>query len=119
MPGALGSRFASPHTVRSSLDKPLQSSGRFGSVFRCARSEYHRLTAHLTKGRQISSPQVGRSHNPLVAGSSPACPTSEAIFDPKRWPSRRLSGVYYRAVQQLSNLEVDPAPGQVLVLRRA
>jgi hypothetical protein len=80
MPGALGSRFASPHTVRSSLDQPLQSSVRFGSVFRCARSEYHRLTAHLTKGRQISSPQVGRSHNPLVAGSSPARPTS-ALYD--------------------------------------
>jgi CCR4-NOT transcriptional regulation complex NOT5 subunit len=37
--GALGSRFASPHTVRSSLVHPLQSSARFGSVFRCAGSE--------------------------------------------------------------------------------
>jgi hypothetical protein len=72
---ALGSRFASPHTVRSSLDHPLQCSARFGSVFRCARSEYHRLTAYFIKCRQIPFPQVGRSHNPLVAGSSPARPT--------------------------------------------
>jgi hypothetical protein len=77
--GALGSRFASPHTVRSSLDHPLQSPARFGSVFRCARSEYHRLTAHFIKCRQIPSPQVGRSHNPLVAGSSPARPTVKAL----------------------------------------
>ncbi len=79
--GALGSRFASPHTVRSSLDHPLQSSARFGCVFRCARSEYHRLTAHFIKCRQIPSPQVGRSHNPFVAGSlitSRHCPTAES-----------------------------------------
>jgi len=76
--GALGSRFTSPHTVRSSLDHPLECSARFGSVFDCARWEYRRLTAHFIKCRQIPSPQVGRSHNPLVAGSSPARPTLKA-----------------------------------------
>jgi hypothetical protein len=78
--GAVGSRFASPHTVRSNLDHPLQCSARFGIVFRCASSEYHHLTAHFIKCRQIPSAQVGHSHNPLVAGSSPARPTSERFL---------------------------------------
>ena len=96
--GALGSRFASPHTVRSSLDQPLQSSARFGSVFRCARSEYHLLTAHLTKGRQISSPQVRRSHNPLVAGSSPARPTLKGLVSRYLRRLDRLRGASHRGV---------------------
>jgi hypothetical protein len=74
--GAIPSRFASPHPVRRSLTKLLQSPALFGGVFRCARLDYHRLTPHIIKRRQISFPQVGRSHNPLVAGSSPARPTS-------------------------------------------
>lgn len=35
--------FASPHAVRRILAGPLQSSAHFGCVFRCARSDYHRL----------------------------------------------------------------------------
>jgi hypothetical protein len=78
--GVVGSRFASPHPVRRSLTKLLQSPALFGGVLRCARSDCRRLTPHIIKLRQISFPQVGHSHNPLVAGSSPARPTSEAIF---------------------------------------
>lgn len=37
--------------------------------------DYRRLTPHIIKRRQIVFPQVGRSHNALVAGSSPARPT--------------------------------------------
>ena len=73
--GVVSSRVASPHAVRRSLTDPLQSSALFGGVFGCTRSVYHRLTPAITKRRQIPFPQVGRSHNPLVAGSSPARPT--------------------------------------------
>jgi len=73
--GPVGSRFASPHAVRRSLTDPLQSPVHFGDVFRCACPDYHRLTPHIIKRRPIPCPQVGRSHNPLVAGSSPARPT--------------------------------------------
>ena len=73
------SGFASPHPVRRSLTKLLQSPALFGGVFRCARLDYHRLSPHIIKRRQISFSQVGRSHNPLVAGSSPARPTLKAL----------------------------------------
>jgi hypothetical protein len=76
----VGSGFASPHPVRRSLTKLLQSTALFGGVFRCARLGYHRLTPHIIKLRQISFPQVGRPHNPLVAGSSPARPTSALYY---------------------------------------
>src|ERR1700757_1594107 len=64
--------------VRRSLTDPLQSSVTFGVVFRCGCSDYHRLTAHTIKRRQIPFPQVGRSHNPLVRGSSPTPHVSDA-----------------------------------------
>src|SRR4029077_17983329 len=73
-----GGRFASPHAVRRSLTDPLESSALFGGVFRCVRLDYHRLTPHIMKRCQIPFPQVGRSHNPLVAGSSPARPTAKS-----------------------------------------
>jgi hypothetical protein len=78
--GAVGSRFASPHAVRRSLTSPRQSPALFGGVFRCARSEYHCLTPRIIRRPQIPFSQMGRSHNPLVAGSSPARPTS-ALYD--------------------------------------
>jgi hypothetical protein len=67
-PRCVGTRFASPHAVRRSLTNVLQSPALFGGIFRCARSDYGRLTPKVTSRRQISLPQVGRSHNPLVAG---------------------------------------------------
>jgi hypothetical protein len=82
--GAVGSRFGSPHAVRKRLTNRPQSPALFGGESRRARSDYHRTTRHIAKRRQIPFSQVGRSHNPLVAGSSPARPTSEAIFGPYR-----------------------------------
>ena len=82
--------FASPHTVRRTLADPRQSSALFGGLSRCARSDCQHLTAHIMKRRQIPFPQMGRSHNPLVAGSSPARPTSE-LRDPDRASSAKCS----------------------------
>jgi hypothetical protein len=69
-----------PHAVRRSLRDPLQSSALFGGVFRCARSDYHCSTPQIVRRRQIPFPRVGRSHDPLVAGSRPARPTSEVCY---------------------------------------
>lgn len=96
--------FASPHTVRRSLADPRQSSALFGGVFRCARADYRRLTSQITKRRHIPFPQVGHSHNPLVAGPSPARLTSA------------LTSAQETIVSTAVGLILDGAAGRVSVV---
>ena len=106
--------FASPHPVRRTLTGPRQSSALFGGVSRCARLDYHRLSPHIIKRRQIPFPQMGRSHNPLVAGSSPARPTSE-LRDPDRASSAKCSR---SAAQHCDGPGRPPAPFSMAVCVR-
>jgi hypothetical protein len=63
--------------------------------------------------------QPRRVDNPLVAGSSPARPTSEPIF--KIAPPKSSFVIVYAdvAVEQVPDLRVHPAPRHVAVLSHA